>query len=319
MSLDKIYRLVMALLFIPLSFLFYNYVYLVVGSFSEIRVIYLQIPTLLSYLGFFATFYLLLMWTQPRGKHRLALVRSSFIVPIVFGGISLVLYASYFGAGLLTDIAPHGVGYPFDGLIVALVSVIVGGLGLTYESKILALPLSDDSRPGNLSSPRYGIQVVYSVLYTFLTMFFLAGVFYMPTYARITPETVSPLLVSLFLILSLYASLFLLIPSWDYQKRKKAGYIHLGINAVLVVLTIVSFVLYPDGLAEGYPALIPLELMGSLNLFPYVMPALLLLNSLGYFLFYAKDPNKVGKFGEWLINNPLDAWWEKHTQKKKQK
>ena len=51
MSLDKIYRLVMALLFIPLSFLFYNYVYLLIGALSEIRVIYLQIPTLLSYLN----------------------------------------------------------------------------------------------------------------------------------------------------------------------------------------------------------------------------------------------------------------------------
>lgn len=318
MSLDKIYRLVMALLFIPLSFLFYNYVYLVVGSFSEIRVIYLQIPTLLSYLGFFATFHLLLMWTQPRGKHRLALVRSSFIVPLVFGGISLVLYASYFGAGLLTDIAPHGVGYPFDGLIVALLSLGLGILGLTFEKKILALPLSDDARSYQPSS-RYGIQVLYSVVYTFLTMYFLAGVFYMPTYARIEPETAFPLLVSLFLILSLYASLFLLIPSWDYQKRQRAGFVHLGINVLLLILTIVSFVLYPNGLVDGYPALIPLELMGSLNLFPYVMPALLFLNSLGYFLFYAKDPDKPSKLGRWLLNNRLDDWWEKHTQKKKQK
>lgn len=318
MSLDKIYRLVMALLFIPLSFLFYNYVYLVVGSFSEIRVIYLQIPTLLSYLGFFLAFYLLLMWTQPRGKHRLALVRSSFIVPLVFGGISLVLYASYFGAGLLTDIAPHGVGYPFDGLIVALLSLGLGILGLTFEKKILALPLSDDARSYQPSN-RYGIQVLYSVVYTFLTMYFLAGVFYMPTYARIEPETAFPLLVSLFLILSLYASLFLLIPSWDYQKRQRAGFAHLGINVLLLILTIVSFVLYPNGLIDGYPALIPLELMGSLNLFPYVMPALLLLNSLGYFLFYAKDPDKPSKLGRWLLNNRLDDWWEKHTQKKKQK
>lgn len=318
MSLDKTYRLVMALLFIPLSFLFYNYVYLVVGSFSEIRVIYLQIPTLLSYLGFFATFYLLLMWTQPRGKHRLALVRSSFIVPLVFGGISLVLYASYFGAGLLTDIAPHGVGYPFDGLIVALLSLGLGILGLTFEKKIFALPLSDDARSYQPSS-RYGIQVLYSVVYTFLTMYFLAGVFYMPTYARIEPETAFPLLVSLFLILSLYASLFLLIPSWDYQKRQRAGFVHLGINVLLLVLTIVSFVLYPNGLIDGYPALIPLELMGSLNLFPYVMPALLFLNSLGYFLFYAKDPDKPSKLGQWLLNNRLDDWWGKHTQKKKQK
>lgn len=318
MSLDKIYRLVMALLFIPFSFLFYNYVYLVVGSFSEIRVIYLQIPTLLSYLGFFATFYLLLMWTQPRGKHRLALVRSSFIVPLVFGGVSLVLYASYFGAGLLNDIAPHGVGYPFDGLIVALLSLGLGILGLTFEKKILALPLSDDARSYQPNS-RYGIQVLYSVVYTFLTMYFLAGVFYMPSYARITPETAFPLLVSLFLILSLYASLFLLIPSWDYQKRQRAGFVHLGINVLLLILTIVSFVLYPNGLIDGYPALIPLELMGSLNLFPYVMPALLLLNSLGYFLFYAKDPDKPSKLGRWLLNNRLDDWWEKHTQKKKQK
>ena len=318
MSLDKIYRLVLALLFIPLSFLFYNYVYLVVGSFSEIRVIYLQIPTLLSYLGLFATFYLLLMWTQPRGKHRLALVRSSFIVPLVFGGVSLVLYASYFGAGLLNDIAPHGVGYPFDGLIVALLSLGLGILGLTFEKKILALPLSDDARSYQPNS-RYGIQVLYSVVYTFLTMYFLAGVFYMPSYARITPETAFPLLVSLFLILSLYASLFLLIPSWDYQKRQRAGFVHLGINVLLLILTIVSFVLYPNGLIDGYPALIPLELMGSLNLFPYVMPALLLLNSLGYFLFYAKDPDKPSKLGRWLLNNRLDDWWEKHTQKKKQK
>lgn len=319
MSLDKIYRLVMALLFIPISFLFYNYVYLLIGALSEIRVIYLQIPTLLSYLGFFVAFYLLLMWTQPRGKHRLALVRASFIVPTLFGGLSLILYASYFGAGLLNDIAPHGVGYPFDGLIVALLSLGLGILGLTFEKKILALPLSDDSRPGNLSSPRYGIQVVYSVLYTFLTMHFLAGVFYMPTYARITPETVFPLLVSLFLILSLYASLFLLIPSWDYQKRQQAGFVHLGINVLLLILTIVSFILYPSGLIDGYQALIPLELMGSLNLFPYVMPALLLINSLGYFLFYAKDPDKPSKLGQWLLNNRLDDWWEKHTQKKKQK
>lgn len=318
MSLDKIYRLVMALLFIPLSFLFYNYVYLVVGSFSEIRVIYLQIPTLLSYLGFFVAFYLLLMWTQPRGKHRLALVRSSFIVPALFGGLSLILYASYFGAGLLNDIAPHGVGYPFDGLIVALVSLGLGILGLTFEKKILALPLSDDARSYQPSS-RYGIQVLYSVVYTFLTMYFLAGVFYMPTYARITPETAFPLLVSLFLILSLYASLFLLIPSWDYQKRQQAGFVHLGINVLLLILTIVSFVLYPNGLIDGYPALIPLELMGSLNLFPYVMPALLFLNSLSYFLFYAKDPGKPSKLGQWLMNNRLDDWWEKHTQKKKQK
>lgn len=318
MSLDKIYRLVMALLFIPLSFLFYNYVYLVVGSFSEIRVIYLQIPTLLSYLGFFLAFYLLLMWTQPRGKHRLALVRSSFIVPALFGGLSLILYASYFGAGLLNDIAPHGVGYPFDGLIVALVSLGLGILGLTFEKKIFALPLSDDARSYQPSS-RYGIQVLYSVVYTFLTMYFLAGVFYMPTYARITPETAFPLLVSLFLILSLYASLFLLIPSWDYQKRQQAGFVHLGINVLLLILTIVSFVLYPNGLIDGYPALIPLELMGSLNLFPYVMPALLFLNSLGYFLFYAKDPDKPSKLGQWLMNNRLDDWWEKHAQKKKQK
>lgn len=318
MSLDKIYRLVMALLFIPLSFLFYNYVYLVVGSFSEIRVIYLQIPTLLSYLGFFVAFYLLLMWTQPRGKHRLALVRSSFIVPTLFGGLSLILYASYFGAGLLNDIAPHGVGYPFDGLIVALVSLGLGILGLTFEKKIFALPLSDDARSYQPSS-RYGIQVLYSVVYTFLTMYFLAGVFYMPTYARITPETAFPLLVSLFLILSLYASLFLLIPSWDYQKRQQAGFVHLGINVLLLILTIASFVLYPNGLIDGYPALIPLELMGSLNLFPYVMPAMLFLNSLSYFLFYAKDPDKPSKLGQWLMNNRLDDWWEKHTQKKKQK
>lgn len=318
MSLDKIYRLVMALLFIPLSFLFYNYVYLVVGSFSEIRVIYLQIPTLLSYLGFFLAFYLLLMWTQPRGKHRLALVRSSFIVPTLFGGLSLILYASYFGAGLLNDIAPHGVGYPFDGLIVALVSLGLGILGLTFEKKILALPLSDDARSYQPSS-RYGVQVLYSAVYTFLTMYFLAGVFNMPAYARITPETAFPLLVSLFLILSLYASLFLLIPSWDYQKRQQAGFVHLGINVLLLILTIVSFVLYPNGLIDGYPAFIPLELMGSLNLFPYVMPALLFLNSLGYFLFYAKDPDKPSKLGQWLMNNRLDDWWEKHTQKKKQK
>ncbi len=318
MSLEKIYRLSMALLFIPLSFLFYGYVYFLIGAFSEIRVIYLQIPTLLSYLGFFAAFYLALMWTRPRGRHRLALVRSTFIVPLSSGGLALVLYASYFGAGLLNDIAPHGIGYPFDGLLIALFSVLLGALGLSFEKKIVSLPLSDDARDPR-PDYRYAIQVIYSVLYTFLTMYFLAGVFHMPNYARITPETAFPLLVSLFLILSLYASLFLLIPSWEYKKRKIAGYIHLGVNVLLLALTITSFVLYPNGLVEGYPALVPLELMGSLFLFPHVLPALLFLNSLGYFLFYAKDPQEKSLIVRWAFLSRIDDWWEKHFRKGKDK
>ena len=293
MSANRALRLSLAALFIPLSFLFYNFVYFLISALSEIRVFHLAIPTVVAYLGLFSAFYLVLLIVRGKTKKTPALLLSASVVLLAAGLVGLVIFASYFGSGLLNDIAPHGIGYPFDGLLVSLFDAVAGAIVFSFRGKIAASStLESEDRKDRL----FAFNVVYGVAYTFLTLYFLAGAFYMASYSRIDPSTAFPLIVVFLSIVSLYASMFIVVPKWNKKAANIVFASHLGANLLLTILTIVSFVLFPNALADGYPALVPLELMGSLFVLPYALPVLLLLNScLFYFLVCRKDKPAKGE------------------------
>ena len=172
-------------------------------------------------------------------------------------------------------------------------SAVAGAIVFSFRGKIAASStLESEDRKDRL----FAFNVVYGVAYTFLTLYFLAGAFYMASYSRIDPSTAFPLIVVFLSIVSLYASMFIVVPKWNKKAANIVFASHLGANLLLTILMIVSFVLFPNALVDGYPALVPLELMGSLFVLPYALPVLLLLNScLFYFLVCRKDKPAKGE------------------------
>lgn len=286
MSNRKIYLAVLLALAVPLSLLFYHVVYFLIAVGVTFSNVMKNLPGVLAYLGLFATYvyaYFVSEATSREKQDRRA--RIAGIIMTATGGLSLILLIVNACMGNVEDLLPHGVGYPMDSLILGLLLVAAGVSTILYlYDKLPDVHLDEEHA---LRPHAYVGNAVAAAIFGLLDLYFLGGVLLIPSYAEIVGDSAFVLLACFLAVLFVYAVYWLtfLKPAYFSSWKKRLGIVG-SINVLVFVLFVVSFCLSPNALVLFYPSLIPLEIMGSLYLFPFVYGAFVLLSPI---IFYVGD------------------------------
>ncbi len=273
MSIKGLFRLLGVISFLPMALLAYHVLYFLVAAVASTVEFYRSLPGVSAYLSLYFLYfaYLYLPYSKD-GRHGLRLLKVLSALSFLLSAASLITLSAYLGVGIL-EFTGGGIGYALDGLIVGFLVLSISILTFLSSKRLV-----DWAQPGmDGKSTLKGFSVAYSLF----ALYFLGGALFMPTYASINAETAFPLIVVFLVSLALYLfpALFLVYPIPEGRRRLFA-YLDLGISALLLVLLLTSFLLFPNAMVEGYPSLVLLEMMGSLYLLPYGLSILILAQAL---------------------------------------